>query len=81
MRAGEIPKCGCGKTKNPPYCDGSHYEPREVVEASQSARTNKKRAPVVQKLETNLSDEVRQWNAAVELRRAEKLQRTTNSQS
>ena len=18
------PRCGCGKTKNPPYCDGSH---------------------------------------------------------
>ena len=81
MRVGEIPKCGCGKTKNPPYCDGSHYEPREVVEAAQSADASKNRAPDVQKLETNLSDEVRKWNAAVELRRAEKRQRTTNSQS
>ncbi len=76
MRVGEIPKCGCGKTKNPPYCDGSHYEPRDVVEAAQSAGSNAWRGPVIQRLESNLSDEVKQWNAAVELRRAEKRQRT-----
>ena len=78
MRVGEIPKCGCGKTKNPPYCDGSHYEPREAVEAAQSVAGLKKRPPVVTRLELSASDEVTAWNAAVDLLKAEKRQRTKN---
>jgi hypothetical protein len=78
VRVGEIPKCGCGRTKNPPYCDGSHYEPREVVEAAQAAGSTKRLMPVVKRLESSQSDEIKKWNAAVELRRAEKRQRTTN---
>ena len=31
MRVGQIPKCGCGKTKHPPgYCDGSHSQVTEA---------------------------------------------------
>ena len=81
MRVGEIPKCGCGKTKNPPYCDGSHYEAREAVEAAQPVANPKKRAPVVTRLQTNANYEVKAWNAAVDLLKAEKRQRTKNGPS
>jgi hypothetical protein len=78
MKVGEVPKCGCGKTKNPPYCDGSHYEPREAVEAAQPAADPKKRRPLVKQFDLNASDEVKAWNAAIDSLKALKRQQTKN---
>ena len=75
MRVGKIPECGCGKTKNPPYCDGSHYEPPSGLQATIPPASPKKQAPVVQKLETNCSQEVKDWNSAIEKRKTAKRQR------
>jgi hypothetical protein len=78
MRVGELPKCGCRKTKNPRYCDASHYESREAIEAAQPVANQKRLAPVFMRFETNASDEVKIWNAAVDSLKAEKRHRTMN---
>lgn len=75
MRVGKIPECGCGKTRHPPYCDGSHYEPSSVLQTAIPPANPKKQAPVVQKLVTKCSQEVNDWNAAIEERKAAKRRR------
>jgi hypothetical protein len=48
------------------------------MEAAQPVANPKKRPPVVTRLQTNANDEVKAWNAAVDLLKAEKRQRTKN---